>query len=418
MIRSRRGGSPHNLLNVQRSKTNTFTVKEFVDLALLNESMARFYDDWRDLFYVGFIIVGVLLSTLVIHAFLRKRAGRPREDEHAWRDAILGTLNAPLQCAVWIIGLSIVESVLTTDGRLPLVAKLFPPARDVAAIAVAAWYLIRLGRQVVANLHERAKAEGSDFDETAADAIGKSVTAAIVVVAALVMMQTLGFSIASLLAFGGVAGIALGFAAQGLVANLLGGATIYASRPFKVGDHIVFPGTPSTGGYIGWQAGEVQHIGWRATRILDWNGKPFYVPNAKFNTETIVNHSRMAFRQVSEYVQVRLEDIDKIAGIVADVNRMLEEHPEMGDYLIFRFDGYGDYSLKLYLYAYTSGAITGYADYMRVKEDLLLKIAAIIAQHGARLAVPVATVHLPEGPALRRQHEPDGYPSGPLPARG
>lgn len=387
-------------------------------MELLNDSVENFYDHWRSLFYVGFIFVGVLLSTLVIHLFLRKRSNRPRRSEHAWPDAILGALNAPLQCAVWIIGLSIAESVLTADGRMPLLAKAFPPARDVAAIGVVAWYLIRLGRQIVANLHSRAKAEGSDFDETAADAIGKSVTAVIVVVAALVMMQTLGFSIGSLLAFGGVAGIALGFAAQGLVANLLGGATIYASRPFKVGDHIVFPGTPSTGGYIGWQAGEVQHIGWRATRILDWNGKPFYVPNAKFNTETIVNHSRMAFRQVSEYVQVRLEDIDKVAGIVSDVNRMLEEHPEMGDYLIFRFDGYSDYSLKLYLYAYTSGEITSYTDYMRVKEDLLLKIAAIITQHGAKLAVPVATVHLPEAPALRRQHEPDGYPAGAAPSRG
>src|SRR3546814_16194461 len=66
----------------------------------------------------------------------------------------------------------------------------------------------------------------------------------------------------------------------------------------------------------------------------------------------------MSFRQVSEYVYVRLEDIDKVSAIVADVNDMLEEHPEMGDYLIFRFDSYGEYSLKLYLYAYKSGAIT------------------------------------------------------------
>src|SRR3546814_10531337 len=79
----------------------------------------------------------------------------------------------------------------------------------------------------------------------------------------------------------------------------------------------------------------------------------------------------MSFRQVSEYVYVRLEDIDKVSAIVADVNDMLEEHPEMGDYLIFRFDSYGEYSLKLYLYAYTSGAITAYTDYMRVKQDLL-----------------------------------------------
>lgn len=40
-----------------------------------------------------------------------------------------------------------------------------------------------------------------------------------------------------------------------------------------------------------------------------------------------------------------------------------------------------------------------YTDYMRVKQDLLLKIADIIMRHGARLAVPVATVHMSEGPA-------------------
>jgi MscS family membrane protein len=365
-------------------------------LAFQSTGIVAFYNDWQDLANLFFILVGALIATLVIHFLLRRGRGYSPIGEHAWRDAILRALNAPLQCVVWVIGVSIAVSALTTGGRLPFLAEVFPPARDVAAIGLVAWFLIRLARQVRENLDSRAKAEGTEFDETAADAIGKSVTAAIVVIATLVMMQTLGFSITSLLAFGGVAGIALGFAAQSLVANLLGGATIYASRPFKVGDHIVFPGTPSTGGYIGWQAGEVQHIGWRATQILDWNGKPFYVPNAKFNSETIVNHSRMSFRQVSEYVYVRLEDIDKVAAIVEDVNLMLEQHPDMGDYLIFKFDSYGEYALKLYLYAYTSGAITAYTDYMRVKQDLLLKIAAIIAQHGAKLAVPVSTVYLPE----------------------
>lgn len=368
----------------------------------LNHSALEFYDHWRNMAHIGFILFGTLMVTLLIHLLLRKRSSRSQRSGHAWRDAILAALNAPLQCTIWIIGLSIAAAALTTDGRLPLLTKLFPPMRDVVAIGVAAWFLIRLAQQVSENLHNRAKVEGSDFDETAADAIGKSITAAIIVVAALVTMQTLGFSIASLLAFGGVAGIALGFAAQGLVANLLGGATIYASRPFKVGDHIIFPGIPSTGGYIGWQAGEVEHIGWRATRILDWNGKPFYVPNAKFNTETIVNHSRMSFRQVSEYVYVRLEDIDKVSAIVADTNDMLENHPDMGDYLVFRFDSYGDYALKLYLYAYTSSTITAYTEYMRVKEDLLLKIAAIITQNDAKLAVPVSTIYLPEGSALQR----------------
>ncbi len=381
-----------------------------MDWTSLQETLIGFYNHWQSLVYAVFILLGTLVATAVIHLFLRKKRKRPSTSEHVWRDAVLGALNAPLQCVVWIVGLSIAEDVLTAGGRMPFLAKTFSPARDVVVIAIVAWFLIRLARRAIKNLYVRAKMLSKDFDETAADAIGKSSTAVIVIVAALVAMQTLGFSIASLLAFGGVAGIALGFAAQGLVANLLGGITIYASRPFKVGDHIILPDASLMGNaqYIGWQAGEVQHIGWRATRILDWNGKPFYVPNAKFNTQTIINHSRMSFRQISEYVYVRLEDIDKVPGIVTDVNRMLEEHPEMGDYLIFRFDSYGPYALKLYLYAYTAGTVTAYTDYMRVKQDLLLRIAAIIARHDAKLAVPVSTVYLPEGPALRREHEPHG----------
>jgi MscS family membrane protein len=45
---------------------------------------------------------------------------------------------------------------------------------------------------------------------------------------------------------------------------------------------------------------------------------------------------------------------------------------------------------------------------MRVKQDLLLKIAAIIKQHGAKLAVPVSNVYLPDGLALPREYEPGG----------
>ncbi|MGH8162203.1 MAG: mechanosensitive ion channel family protein [Gammaproteobacteria bacterium] len=370
----------------------------------VGDALLGFYSHWQDLAYVILILLVTLVVTLIIHLVLHGRYWRQSTHRHVWRDAILGALNAPLQAVVWIIGLSVAEGALTTGGQMSLLAEVFPPARDVAAIAVSAWFLIRLTRRAVSNLHARAVVRGKEFDQTAADAIGKFFVAVIIIAAALIIMQALGFSIASLLTFGGIAGIALGFAAQGLVANLLGGITIYASHPFKVGDHIIFPGTNATGGYAGWQAGEVQHIGWRATRILDWNGKPFYVPNAKFNTETVINHSRMSFRQLSEFVYIRLEDIDRVAGIVEDVNHMLEEHPDMGDYIVFKFDGYGAYALKLYLYAYTTGAIMAYTDFMRVKQDVLLKIAAIIARHGARLAVPVSTVYMPEGLELQSEH--------------
>lgn len=367
-----------------------------LDQTSLQAFFIEFYNDWRSLAYLVFILLGTLAITFVIHLVLRKRYARPGVSHHIWRDAIVGALDAPLQCAVWIVGLSVAAATVTTGGRMPLLAQIFPPVRDAVAIAIGAWFLFRLSRRIRINFHARMIAQGQVFDATTADAIGKLATALIVIVAVLVTMQTLGFSIASLLAFGGVVGIALGFAAQSLVANLFGGITIYVSRPFKVGDSIIFPGTSLMG--------EVQEIGWRATSILGWNGKPFYVPNAKFNTETIINHSRIVYREISEYVYVRLQDIDKVPAIVEDANRMLEEHPGTGDYLVFRFDGYGDYALKLYLYAYTPTKLSAYTEYMRVKQDMLLKIAEIVAQHGAKLAVPVSNVYLPEGLALQREH--------------
>src|SRR3546814_3222774 len=96
-----------------------------------------------------------------------------------------------------------------------------------------------------------AKADSGGLDTTATDAIGKLALIAIFVTAALVILQTLGFSVAGLLALGGAGGIAIGFAAQSLVANLLGGLTIYASRPFKVGEWIIMSGTEVMGEEIG-----------------------------------------------------------------------------------------------------------------------------------------------------------------------
>lgn len=357
----------------------------------LQQALEQFYQHWHSLSQVLIILLATLLLTLVAHIALRKLRTPLEHTRHPWREAAIDALNAPAQGMLWMIGLSVCASVLTLSGSLPLLDELFPPARDVLSIGILAWFLMRLSRQTSARLYRQARNQQRDFDTTAADAVNKLVCALIIIIAVMVAMQTLGFSIASLLTFGGVAGVALGFAAQGLVANLLGGITIYTSRPFKVGESVIFPATDLMG--------EVQEIGWRATRILGWNGKPFYVPNAKFNSEIIINHSRIAYREISQTICIRLQDIDKIAVIVADVNTMLRNHNEMGDYLIFRFDSYSDHALRLYLYAYTRGDMTPYIEYMRVKEDLLLKIAAIITQHDAKLAVPVANLQMQALPA-------------------
>ncbi len=369
-----------------------------MDLVSIQAFFTDFYGNWQQLVHAIVILLVTLGVTLIVHFALRNRYKKESDPRHVWRDAFVGALNAPLQGLVWVVGVTIAVGAVSAGSQLPVLDEVFPRARDVVVIGIVAWFFLRALKRWEWNFFARARRKGREVDSTAADAIGKLVRAVIVIVAVLVMVQSLGYSIASLMAFGGVAGIAIGFAAQGLVANLFGGITIFVSQPFKVGEYIIFPGTELMG--------EVQHIGWRATRVMGFNRKPFYVPNARFNTETIINHSRMTSRCIEETVYVRLQDIDKVPAIVDDVYNMLGEHSEVEhEFFAFNFDSYGEHAAKLFLYAYTVG--TGYVDYLRIKSDLLLKIAASIHAHDAKLAVPVSDVHIPEGLAIQREYGPD-----------
>ena len=86
----------------------------------------------------------------------------------------------------------------------------------------------------------------------------------------LTLLQTLGLSISGLMAFGGMGGIAVGFAAKDILANFFGGLFIYTDRPFSVGDWIRSPDRDIEG--------TVEKIGWRVTRIRTFDKRPLYIP--------------------------------------------------------------------------------------------------------------------------------------------
>ena len=362
------------------------------------------YKEWTSTILVFGITLLTLVVGMVVGRSLRHLAQYTDSIRHVWTHGMLIGASTPAKTLIWIIGLSGAAMVLVQGNSESVLSTVLVPARNVAVVGVVMWFLLRMTNSIQANMLARARAENRELDPTATDAIGKLIRASIVITSVLTVMQTLGFSIAGVLAFGGVGGIAIGFAAQSLVANLLGGLTIFASRPFKVGEYIIIPGTELMGG--------VEHIGWRATRLIGFDCKPFYVPNAMFNTQPVINHSRMTSRRIMETLHVRYSDIDAMPGIVEEGRRMIGSHPDIQhDFFAFNFDSCGESSLKLFLYAFTVS--TDYNDYMNVKEDVLLKMAGIIRRHGAQLSMPISTVYMPEGLQLQRAARSGTPPSSP-----
>jgi MscS family membrane protein len=218
--------------------------------------------------------------------------------------------------------------------------------------------------------------------------LGKLLRLSVIITAVLVAMQTFGYSISGVLAFGGIGGIAVGFAAKDLLANFFGGLMIYLDRPFAVGDWIRSPDKSIEG--------TVEHIGWRLSRIRTFDKRPLYVPNAIFTQIAVENPSRMLNRRIYETIGIRYDDAGKMATIVERVKSMLKAHPAIDteQTLIVNFNGFASSSLDFFVYSFTK--TTNWVEFHEVKQDILLKILTIIEEQGAECAFPTSTLHLPE----------------------
>ncbi len=349
-------------------------------------------NDWvAQVFIVVFV---ALLIDFVQRRILNRLHVKLVKTENFWDDSVVDSLKQPLSLLIWIFGIAFAASIVSQETEAAIFEAV-EPIRYVAIIATLAWFLIRLIQRAEANIIAKRVAAGKPYDRTTMDAIAKLLRLSVIITAVLVAMQTLGFSVAGVVAFGGVGGIAIGFAAQSLLANFFGAIMIYLDRPFEVGDWIRSPDRDIEG--------TVEDIGWRLTRIRTFDKRPLYVPNSTFTQIAVENPSRMHNRRIKETIGIRYDDANKMGKIVQEVENMLSEHPEIetDQMLMVNFNTFAASSLDFFIYTFTK--TTDWAKYHKVKQDVLLRILEIIDSHGAEVAFPTSTVHIPNG--LPMYHE-------------
>lgn len=343
----------------------------------------------------------VVLATAACNfAMLRLISGLMNRDSGPrthWDRCLFGALRKPAGAIVWLIGLSLAIDIIQLRAEVALFTFV-GPVRDVGVITCAAWFLTGFLNRAQTHIVASKEAAGEPVDRTTIDAVGKLLRIAVIVTAVLVALQALGYSISGVLAFGGIGGLAVGLAAKDLLANFFGGAMVYMDRPFAVGDWIRSPDREIEG--------TVESIGWRLTRIRTFDQRPLYVPNAVFTQIAVENPSRMWNRRIFETVGLRYDDADCVGSIVRDVDQMLRAHPgiDQDKTLMVNFDKFAPSSLDFFVYCFTK--TTQWQAYHALKQDVLLQILAIVAQHGAAIAFPTSTVHLSD--AIRFAAADDG----------
>ncbi|GAA2934425.1 mechanosensitive ion channel family protein [Streptomyces mexicanus] len=202
----------------------------------------------------------------------------------------------------------------------------------------------------------------------------------------LVVLQTLGISVAPLLTALGVGGLAVALALQDTLANLFAGIHILASRTVQPGDYIRL----SSG-----EEGYVEDINWRQTTVRQLSNNLVVIPNGQLAKTNMTNYTRPE-QQLTVLVQVGvgydsdLEHVERVtAEVVTEVMREItgavpEHEPAI------RFHTFGDSRIGFTVVL----GVGEFSDQYRIKHEFIKRLHKRYRQEGITIPAPTRTVSL------------------------
>jgi small-conductance mechanosensitive channel len=174
-------------------------------------------------------------------------------------------------------------------------------------------------RLIVALAKQKEDPEFKKRTQTLGSIVRYVLTIAILIVAAMIVLGELGIEIGPILAAAGIVGLAVGFGAQSLVKDVIGGFFILMEDQIRVGDVVQVAG----------QGGLVEKINLKTTMLRDLAGNVHYVPNGKI--DVVTNMTKDYSRYVFDIGVAYREDIDEVVELVKRVDEELRSDPVFRD---------------------------------------------------------------------------------------
>jgi MscS family membrane protein len=193
--------------------------------------------------------------------------------------------------------------------------------------------------------------------------------------------DSMGISVAPLIAGLGVGGLAVALAAQHTVENFIAGLVLYADKPVRIGDVCQF----------GEHRGTVEQIGLRSTRIRGIDRTIVAIPNSEFAKLRLVNFTRRDKILLKTVLGLRYETTaDQLRHVLASLRHLLTRHPRIDTESVrVRFTGYGAYSLDVEVFALAE--TNDWATFLAIQEDVLLEVMDVVRGSGCGFAFPSQT---------------------------
>ncbi len=329
---------------------------------------------WLTLVLVALILslLSRLLSRIFI-ALLRPVAKRYAKSVQPYRlETFVEPLRLLISVAVFRVCMeAIAPSALLRDYILGLLALLF--------VLGAASFLMRVVDVISDQVTSRFDARQRALSYSVIPLFVRIVKICIFCLAVLAVLSQWGYSTNTILAGVGVGGLAVALAAQKTIENLFGSISIISDRPVLVGDYCQF----------GAQAGTVEDIGLRSTRIRTLDRTVVTIPNSVFSTMTLENFSRRDRMWFHPTLHLRRDTKpEQISEMMNAVTSILQEHPRVdASGLPLRFTSITKESFALEIFAYVLTADSN--EFLKTQTELLLKIIEVAERLKIGFAVPI-----------------------------
>ena len=254
------------------------------------------------------------------------------------------------------------------------------------------WIILRIIDFIAHVLLNKASLTSSKSDDQMVPFVKElSKIVTIIIGVFVVMGAVFNLNVATIIAGLGIGGIAVALAAQDTLQNLLGSFTIFADKPFVVGDVV----------RVDKYEGTIEKVGFRSTLLRTLDKTLVIIPNKKMidsplENLTLRNLRRMKFNVALQY-DTPAATMSKISN---DIKDYIDKHPATSNDTLVTFDSFGDSSSNLQVLYFIE--IVDYNEYMKIREEINYEIMEIVAKNDAGFAFPSQTLYhqYPDGKPL------------------
>ncbi|WP_165420342.1 mechanosensitive ion channel family protein [Edaphobacter modestus] len=289
-------------------------------------------------------------------------------------------LGLPLRCIIAIL----LHTFFVYLLQPPLRYRVFY-VRFIAALLVAsvAWLVSNITDQGFKHAVKRTQAHRRG-GESILIVVQRLTRVAMFIVAFVAALALFGLNVGTALAGFGIGGLAIAFAAQKTLENLLGGVSLLMDKALHIGNFCK----------IGNQFGTVEDIGLRSIKLRTLDQSLLVVPNGLLSQMQFENFGPRKKCLLNQHFSLRIEtEAEQLRLVLDRVQSMLDQQPmiETGTSRI-RVANFAGASFDLELWAYVK--TNNWAEFTAIRQDVILKIAEIVEAAGTRLAAPTQLTYL------------------------